>query len=270
MSGSLSRAVILARGLGTRMRREADGATLSAEQATAAESGAKAMMPIGRPFLDHVISAAADAGIRDVCLVIGPEHTAVREYYGSLPLTRVSVSFAVQAEPRGTADAVLAAAGFAGDERFLMINGDNFYNPATIRALAGVPGTALAGYARGGLVAKGNIPVDRVSAFAMVEAVDGLLVDIVEKPDPAVVAAAGDDAMISMNCFTFTGSVFDACRRLQPSARGEYEIVDAVRALVKAGEPVHVVPVNDGVLDLSSRADVGPVQAALAGHEVVL
>ncbi len=270
MSPTLSRVVILARGLGTRMRREADGTELSAEQVAAAETGAKAMMPIGRPFLDHVISAVADAGIAEVCLVIGPEHTAVREYYGSLPLSRVSVSFAVQAEPLGTADAVLAAAAFAGNQRFLMINGDNFYYPDTIRALAAAPGTALAGYARDALLAKGNIPADRVSAFAMVEVVDGLLVDILEKPDAATVAAHGEQAMISMNCFTFTESIFEACRTLQPSARGEYEIVDAVRALVTAGEPVRVVPVRDGVLDLSSRADIGPVQSALADHEVVL
>lgn len=56
------------------MRKEADGVALDAEQSRAADAGVKAMISVGRPFLDHVISALADAGFTDVCLVIGPEH----------------------------------------------------------------------------------------------------------------------------------------------------------------------------------------------------
>ena len=71
-------AVILARGLGTRMRREDGAAALGDDQARVAATGVKAMIPIGRPFLDYILSGLADAGLRDVCLVIGPEHAAVR------------------------------------------------------------------------------------------------------------------------------------------------------------------------------------------------
>ena len=74
------KAVVLARGLGKRMRRE-DGTTLDRAQSSVAETGVKAMIPIGRPFLDYVLSALADAGYEEACLVIGPEHGAVRDYY---------------------------------------------------------------------------------------------------------------------------------------------------------------------------------------------
>src|SRR5262245_54354599 len=76
----ITRAIILARGLGTRMRERAQaGAAVDAAQAEAADRGVKAMIPIGRPFLDYVLSALADAGYTDACLVIGPEHDAIRE-----------------------------------------------------------------------------------------------------------------------------------------------------------------------------------------------
>ena len=47
------------------------------------------MIPIGRPFMDFLISALADAGFSDVCLVIGPEHRAVREYDDAGYLRRI-------------------------------------------------------------------------------------------------------------------------------------------------------------------------------------
>ena len=60
------KAVLLARGLGSRMKQESD-ASLTAVQAAAAAAGAKGMMPIGpRPFLDYVLSALADAGCTSV------------------------------------------------------------------------------------------------------------------------------------------------------------------------------------------------------------
>jgi len=264
--------VILARGLGTRMRRDAGAdADLTDDQRAAAASGLKAMMPIGRPFLDHCLSAYADAGITRACLVIGPEHQAVRDYYATVPTTRISVDFAVQAEPLGTADAVLAAEAFAGGERFVMVNGDNYYPAEVVRAVREAPGDATAGFDPDALVALSNIPPERIAAFALLDAdADHHLVDIVEKPTPEQVAERRGRSRVSMNCFAFTPAIFDAARGIGPSARGEFEIVDAVRALVAAGRPVTVVDVAAGVLDLSSQGDVASVAAALEGREVRL
>lgn len=111
-SSKPNKAVILARGLGSRMRRESDEASLTKEQSAAADQGVKAMISFGRPFLDYVISGLADAGYDDICLVIGPEHDIIRDYYESIPKSRVKISYAIQEEPLGTANAVLAAEEF--------------------------------------------------------------------------------------------------------------------------------------------------------------
>ncbi|GAB3705971.1 nucleotidyltransferase family protein [Mariniluteicoccus flavus] len=265
-----TRAVILARGLGTRMRKEGDAA-LTAEQQAAADAGVKAMMPIGRPFLDHSLSALADAGITEACLVIGPEHQGIRDYYADLPTSRISVTWAIQEKPLGTADAVAAAELFAGDESFVVLNGDNYYGPEALRAAVTTEAPAVVGFSRSGLVEHGNIPAERIAAFALLD-VDpaGALVDIVEKPSPDLVEAHGPDPLVSMNCLAFTPRVFEACRNIAPSARGELEIVDAIRWLVAAGERVGVPRVDEGVLDLSSRGDVESVTQALRGREVTL
>lgn len=261
-------ALVLARGLGTRMRAAGDDSTMTAAQAAAAACGYKALMPISEHrLIDYAMSALADAGIERVVLVVGPEHEDFAAHIDSLDLSRLRVDLAVQVEPRGTADAVLSAAEVVGDEPFLMVNGDNYYPVEGMRELAERGGNALLGFDRAALVAGSNIPAERVAAFALVEERDGVLTGIVEKPSPEVVEAAGEHALVSMNCFGFTPEIFDACRRIEPSARGEYEIVDAVRAL---GGPVAVIRTEGAVLDLSRREDIADVEARLAGTEVVL
>ena len=72
----MDKVVILARGLGTRMRAGNAEADLDAGQEAVAATGVKALIPIDRPFLDYVLGDLAEAGYRRVCLVIGPEHGA--------------------------------------------------------------------------------------------------------------------------------------------------------------------------------------------------
>lgn len=264
------KAVILARGLGIRMR--ASGSVgLTAEQADAADAGAKAMMPVGRPLLDYTLTALADAGVRRVCIVIGPAHENVRQYYRRLSPRRVTVEFAVQDEPRGTADAVLAGEAFAGDAPFICLNGDNYYPVAAFRALGALDGPGLVAFDREGLATGGNIEAQRVGQFAVVEVDDsGHLLKILEKPDPVTLAGMAGPVAVSMNCWRFDASIFPACRAVTPSRRGELEITDAVGLLIASARPFCVAPLCAPVLDLSSRDDIAAVAALLADVEVNL
>jgi dTDP-glucose pyrophosphorylase len=267
----LVKAVILARGLGTRMRRAVEGVAIDAEQARAADSGVKAMIPIGRPFLDYVISGLADAGVREVCLVIGPEHDAVQEHYAHAGSSRVRLTYAVQAEPLGTADAVAASEAFAGGDPFIVLNSDNYYPVTALRALRSLGGCGLAGFEREALVRDGNIDDARVSRYAVLDVGrDGRLRGILEKPDGEAWARVGAHALISMNCWRFGPSIFAAARGISKSPRGEFELADAVKAAIDAGERFDVVPVAAGVLDLSHRSDIPSVARRLAAVEVRL
>ena len=264
------KAVVLARGLGTRMRRADAAAPLDPAQRAAAERGQKAMMPLagGRPFLDYVLSGLADAGYVRVCLVIGPEHGAVRDYYaGPGRPERVALEFAVQREPRGTAEAVLAAERFAAGESFLAVNADNIYPRSALEGLRALPRAGLPGFRRSVLLARGNIPAGRILAFALIGVdAEGLLERIVEKPDPAAAAEFGDDPLVSMNAWLLPPTIFAAARAIAPSSRGELELVDADRyAILRLGERFPVIEVGEGVLDLSTRGDIPAVAERLQG-----
>ena len=268
----MDRVVVLARGLGTRMRKADAEAKLDVAQAAVAESGVKALMPIDRPFLDYVLTVVADAGYRQVCLVIGPEHRELRDYYSAVLAARLHIEFAVQQQPLGTADAVLAAQSFAQGEPFLMINSDNHYPLVALLGLREAGGPAVAVFDQDAMLAGGNIPAERLCKFAVVEADSANhLKRIIEKPDAETLARLPKPLGLSMNCWRFGPAIFDACRAISRSPRGELEIPDAVQySIDRLGERYEVVRCNAPVLDLSSRADVAPVTALLAGKEVSL
>lgn len=267
------KAVILARGLGTRMRQQDESVALDEKQAEIAASGMKAMIFInGRPFLDYVLSELADAGFTKVCLVIGPEHHAIRDYYCSLSASRIEISFAIQEKPIGTADAVLAAESFAGDDRFLIINSDNYYPLRAFEMIRTLRGAGLVGFERERLVFESNFPRERVLKFAVMKLDEnGFVERVYEKPDEEVVKQIGEEIFVSMTCWLFTKKIFEACRNITFSKRNELELADAIQyAIDVLDERFKLLPIHAGVLDLSSRADIASVAEVLKGKEIRL
>jgi len=286
-----TQAVILARGLGTRMRRADDAGSaqdivmdavtaehaiataqaLSPAQASAAAGGAKGMMPIGgdggRPFLEYVLSALADAGIREVVLVVAPEHAVVREHFTKIaPPQRVTLRFAVQERPLGTADAVYSARDAVRAAPFLVMNADNYYSPAALRAAASLETDGLVAFEADALVRLSAIDPERILRFALLDiAPDDTLRAIREKPAPDDPLATASERWVSMNLWSFTPAIFHACERVMPSPRGELELQDAVASAMRdLGVTFRVARVRDGVLDLSRRGDVPLVSERLA------
>jgi len=266
----MDQAVILARGLGTRMRQSDPAAQLDPGQASVADRGLKAMISMGRPFMDYVLSALADAGYQKACLVIGPEHHEVQDYYAKHRPRRLRVAFAVQQRPRGTADAVAAAQSVVGDEPFLAINGDNYYPPEALRALRELSGPAIAAFDSDAMLQGSNIPPERLAKFAVIEQdAECRLVRVVEKPDEATLARLPKPWGMSMNCWRLGSFIFEACRSITPSPRGELEITDAVQwAVDRLGQSFQVLRCQAPVLDLSNRRDIASVAARLASVEV--
>lgn len=283
-------AVVLAAGRGTRMQHPAPGLHLTPEQERLAAAGLKALIPFdGHPFLSYTLSALADAGYGEVCLVVRPGADPVRVYYEGLSTRRLRLTFAVQPEPLGSAHALLAAephavgsrvaesggesgAGVPPPRPIVVINGDNHYPAAVLARLRAAPGSALAGFDPDALVARGNIPAERIAAYALVTRDDdGTLARIIEKPDPATRRELAGRALVSMTCWRFEPGIFTACRAITPSPRGEYELPDAVTyAAAHLGTRFRVIPVDEPVLDLSRREDIAAVGEHLRGRKVAL
>jgi glucose-1-phosphate thymidylyltransferase len=269
----LAKAVVLAAGSGRRMRRPDSTTQLTSAQEEAAEVGHKAMMPVGkdasRPFLDYILSALADAGCYAVCIVIGRDHDAMQRYYGrEHPPTRIRVEFARQDSPEGTAHALLTAEAFAGTDDLLVLNADNLYPVEVLRALVELNGPGLAAFERDALIEDSGFPIDRVGAFALLD-VDpqDRLRSIVEKPGLDRMRAAGPRALVSMNVWRFDHRIFEACRMVPRSSRGEYELPEAVALALSQGVEFRAIRSRGPILDLSRRSDVAYITERLADRQ---
>ncbi len=248
------------------MRQGDAGAQLDGAQASVADSGVKGMIPLRRPFLEYVISALADAGLEHVVLVLGPEHDAVRQHFSvDAPPARVRIGFALQEMPIGTANAVVAAAAAIGDEPFLVLNADNYYPIEAFRALASESTAGTIAFDRDTLVQGGNIDPERVRSFAVLDVSDdGQLLGIIEKPDETFDLSSPAARWVGMNCWAVTAAIVDACGRVPKSARGEYELPEAVALALREGTSVRAIRMAAPVLDLSRRSDIAAVAEWLA------
>lgn len=265
MTGAPFRAVILAGGLGTRMR-AAGESPLKPEQSEIAAQGIKGLIPLtrGRVLLDYTLSALADAGCREVCLVVGENGGAIQEYYEKAETRRITLHFAVQPEPRGTADALLAAESFANGEEFLVINADNYYPAQALTALRTAEGPALAAFRVDGLLA-GGIPYARLAHYPII--VWDQHNRMIELQKDSIPCATD---YVSMNCWRFDARIFEHCRRVKPGKSGELELPAAVSNGLELGMEFRVYPVALPVLDLSTRGDVAGVAERLLGISISL
>jgi len=269
------KAVVLARGLGKRMRRERPDVGLGPERERLAAEGLKPLMPLGgRPFLDYIVDALLRAGLRRICLVIAPDAHAMRQHALRIQeAADASIECAVQQRPLGTADAVLAAEAFASGDPFVLCNGDNLYPDRALKGLAELNDAAcwLAAFDRDELLRCGNIPGERLKDFAVVAAsAEGRLLGIAEKPPEPERYVQDGKLWVSMNLYRFTAGIFDSCRSVKPHPlRGELELTAAVAGLLESGQiAFRVLFCGGGIVDLTSRADIAVAERALKGRQL--
>ena len=172
----------------------------------------------------------AEAGIREVGIVVGDTHEEIRAAVGDGSAFGLEVTYLQQDAPRGLAHAVLIAEEFIGDDPFCMFLGDNLLRDG----IKGFVDRFREGSADAMILLQ---QVPNPAEYGVAELRDGRVVRLVEKPKEPV----SDLALVGV--YLFTTCVFDAAKALQPSWRGELEITDAIQGLVDRGLTVepHVV-----------------------------
>jgi glucose-1-phosphate thymidylyltransferase len=196
-------------------------------------TSAKQLVPVAnKPVLFYGIEAMAAAGIQQVGIIIAPETgDEIRGAAGDGSRFGVEITYIVQDAPLGLAHAVLTGEEFLGTDPFVMYLGDNLLQGGIADLV-----TKFRASQPEALILLTPVPDPENYGVAELGA-DGGVVQLVEKPaDPA-----SDLALVGV--YMFTPTIHEAARAIEPSARGELEITDAIQWLVDSGKRVesHVV-----------------------------
>jgi glucose-1-phosphate thymidylyltransferase len=211
--------LILSGGKGTRLR-------------PITHTSAKQLVPVAnKPVLFYGIEAMAAAGIEQIGIIIAPETgPEIRAAAGDGSQFGVQITYVEQDQPGGLAHASLTAEEYLDGDSFVMYLGDNLLQGGITDLVesfrASKPDALIL-----------LTPVDDPENYGVAELEDGRVKRLVEKPpEPATNLAL-------VGVYMFTAGIHDAARAIEPSARGELEITDAIQYLVDDGKRVepHIV-----------------------------
>ena len=223
--------VVLAAGQGTRLR-------------PLTENKPKGMVEVdNKPILTHCFEQVVDLGADEIVVVVGYKKEAIIDHYGD-SFEGVPITYAHQREQLGLAHALLCVEEhIEGD--FMLMLGDNIFDAN-----------------REDVIRRHN--EDRADAVFLTEEVPweeasrygvcntnayGEITEVVEKPDEP------ESNLVMTGFYTFTPAIFHACKLVQPSNRGEYELSEAVDLLIRSGRTIDAFRIDGWRIDVGYPED---------------
>lgn len=258
----IKNAVVPVAGMGTRLL-------------PATKSQPKEMLPVGKkPIVQYVVEELARAGCEQILFVTGRGKDSIENHFDHNPelaesLRRaakddlleelafenidVNYLYTRQSVQRGLGDAILCSEAFAGDEPFVAALGDSIIglngSSSICRRLSEVYEESEAA----AVIGVEQVAPDQVSFYGVVKPEsEGEVFDVgnvVEKPAPA---EAPSNLAIAGR-YAFSPTIFEMLRRVEPDARREIQLTDAIRMLCESGKRVMGVKLPAG----EKRYDIG-------------
>ncbi len=250
------KAVILAAGKGTRMRE------LTNELP-------KPMLRVqGKPILEHILRGIVAAGIRDVFVVTGFRADVIENYFGDGSKWQARIVYGRQTVQDGTGKAPEVAREFAGVSPFLLTYGDILVKPETYPQMIHRYNegyfSGVITVTRGEDVTKGGLNffddqfcLKRLVEKPTREQLEQLRKEGWLKPDEPVWYNAG--------IYIFKPLLFEFTARLQKSPRGEYELTDAINAMLAANHKLAGLEIQGRWVDVRDPEVLAELERAAGG-----
>jgi len=225
------KAVVLAAGKGTRLRPLTDDKP-------------KGMVEVDdKPLLTHCFEQLAELGADEFVVVVGYLKESIIEHYGD-EFEGIPITYTHQREQNGLAHALLMVEEHIDDDFMLML-GDNIFQAN----LQDVVRRQREDRADAAFLVE-EVPWEDAGRYGVCETnAYGEITDVVEKPDEP------ESNLVMTGFYTFSPAIFHACKLVQPSNRGEYEISEAIDLLIRSGRTIDAIRIDGWRIDVGYPED---------------
>ncbi|MFS0869109.1 sugar phosphate nucleotidyltransferase [Paenibacillus xylanilyticus] len=187
----------------------------------------KSLIPVANtPLLHSCIDKLVEQEVSEIGIVIQKsQESLIRSSLENVTRWSTNITLIYQKDPKGIADAILQAEHFIGQDSFILLLGDNLISISLSQLKKQIE-------EHGNHAALLLSEVDSPQDYGIAEVEDHRIVKLVEKPK------APKSNLAVLGAYGFTSSIFEAAKKIEPSARGEYEITDAIQWLIQQGYSV--------------------------------
>jgi dTDP-glucose pyrophosphorylase len=223
----------------------------------------------GKPILEHIVTGILAAGIRDIFIVTGFRAEAIETHFGDGSDWGARIATGRQVVQDGTGKAPELAKDFIGDSPFLLTYGDILVPPATypqmLRRFEEGDFAGVITVTRGEDVTKGGL-----NFFDQ----QFCLKRLVEKPSPEQLEQLRRDgwlkpkapAWYNAGIYIFRPALFDFTAKLHKSPRGEYELTDAISAMIAAGQTLAGLEIQGRWVDVRDPETLAKLEGENIEH----
>lgn len=207
----------------------------------------KELLPVGeKAVIEHVVCAMTLAGIEHIVIVVSPNKHGLSDYLGSGKKFGVNISYVVQDERKGLADAVLAGEHII-DEDFTVVLGDNFFAPKTfLKDLIDFHSTSSAD------TTVGVAEVEDVTRHGIINPDGRRILDMVEKPS----LEDAKSNLGALGAYVFNTGIFDAIRSTRPGYKGELQLTDSIMTQITGSKKVFYKKIEGIHIDVGTPRDL--------------
>jgi glucose-1-phosphate thymidylyltransferase len=225
------KAVVLAAGEGTRLR-------------PLTETRPKALVEVdGKPILVHCLEQLIALGAEEIIIVVGYRAEQIIDFVGD-EFRGVPVTYTFQRERKGLAHALMTVEEHVEGD-FMLILGDNVFHANLDEVVA----RQISDHADAAFLVE-EVPWEEASRYGVcVTNENDEIIEVVEKPEHPT------SNLVMTGFYTFSPAIFHACRLVQPSDRGEYELPDAIDLLIRSGRTIDAVCLDGWRIDVGYPDD---------------
>jgi NDP-sugar pyrophosphorylase family protein len=211
----------------------------------------KPLIPVaGKAILARILDGVRAAGVTEAIIVVGYRGEMIEAAFGDGAALGMRLVYRTQDPPDGTGGALRLVADLCGDAPFLLHWGDILIAPGNYPVL-------LNSFRPDDAALLGVNPMDDPAAGAAVYLDGDRVTRIVEKPAPGTSTTRWNNAGV----MALSAQVWPYVRALTPSPRGEYEVTDALHALIRDGARVRAHPLAGLWSDVGTPETVAALDA---------